>query len=195
MSLAHPTQWRQRHYNKNGLLLWASGLGELAHEGIHRATDEEIDAILAQKWSPNSVTDEGEKLILELAFRNNLAVGGGSLTGWEIALSTDAALTETDTYATRAEHTDTAGYAAIAVARSTGGWTAAAGTTASITTPAAGTHQFAATGTWTAVEACMILSVGMTTNTLVAWDNLSASRSLVNGDTLDVDFDITAEAV
>lgn len=198
MSLAHPTRWRFRHYNKDGLLLWASGLGELAHEGIHRASDEEIDAVLSQKYELNSVTDEGQDWILYAAFHDNAEPNGGTFTGFALQLSEDAALVETDTYATRDELAGGAsGYAAISIERgATTGWSDPTGTTpSSITTPRTGTHQFSATGTWDPVEAALLVTVGQTTNTLIAWSDLSATRNLVNGDTLDVDFDITAEAV
>lgn len=188
--LAHPTQWKQRHYNGDGLLIWASGLGEIGHEGIYRATDEEVDAILAQEWDPNNVTDEGEGWILDVAFRNNQLSG---FTNFGVGLSTDAALTETDVYAGMNEHGATDGYAGKTVARAVGGWSAPTGTTpTSITTPAAGTHTFSASGTWTAVEATILYSIGLTPNRLIAWSNLSATRSLVNGDTLDVDLDVQA---
>lgn len=192
--LAHPTVWRQRHYNRDGLLLWASGLGDIAHEGIHRASDEEIDAVLAQKWSLNNVTDEGEDWILYAAFHDNAEPNGGTFTGFAIQLSESGALAETSTYATRSELTGGAsGYAAISIARSSSGWTTPTGTTpSSITTPTSGTHTFNATGTWDAVNAAMIVTVGQTTNTLIAYDNLSTTRNLVSGDSLDVDFDIQA---
>lgn len=194
--LAHPTIWRYRHYNKDGLMVWASGLGELGHEGIYRASDEEIDAIKAQKWRPNNVTDEGEDWILYAAFHDNPeAAGGGTFTGFALQLSEDNALVETDTYATRGELTGGAsGYSAISIERgATTGWSDPTGTTpSSITTPRTGTHTFNATGTWDAVYAAMIVTVGLTTNVLIAWDNLSATRNLVNGDSLDVDFDIQA---
>lgn len=192
--LAHPTRWRQRHYNKSGLLIWASGLGEIGHEGIYRATDEEIDAVKAQEWSPNNVTDEGEAWILYAAFHDNAEPNGGTFTSFAIQLSESAALAETTTYSGRSELTGGAsGYSAININRASSGWTNPSGTTpTSITTPNSGTHTFSATGTWDAVNAAMIVTVGQTTNTLIAYDNLSTTRNLVNGDSLDVDFDIQA---
>jgi len=196
-SLAHPTRWRHRHYNGDGQLLWASGLGELGDEGIYRATPAEVEAINQQKWQLNTVTNEGEKWILYAAFHDNAEPNGGTFTSFALQLSENASLAETTDYAGRSELAGGAsGYAAINIARSSSGWTTPTGDTpSSITTPTSGTHQFSATGTWDAVYAAMIVTVGQTTNTLIAWDNLSATRNLVNGDTLDIDFDITAEAV
>ncbi len=196
MSLAHPTRWRTRHFNKDGLLIWASGLGELGHEGIQKYNLQDMEELLReQPWDPNTVTHEGQEWILEVVFRDNINIGGGTFTGFELGLSTDAALAETDTYATRAELTDGSGYAGISVARGTGTWTAASGTEpVSTTTPSAGTHTWNATGTWSTANALILFTAGLTTNRLICFDNLSQARTLGNGDQLDVDLDVTANS-
>lgn len=195
MSLAHPTRWRFRHYNGNGKMIWASDLGELGPEGIYRGTEAELEALHSQRWQDNNVTDEGEGWILYAAFHDNPEPNGGTFTGFALQLSEDAALVEADTYATRGELAGGAsGYSAISIERgATTGWTDPTGTTpTSITTPRTGVHTFNATGTWDPVEAAMVVTVGQTTDTLIAWSNLSATRNLVNNDSLEVDFDVQA---
>lgn len=181
-----PTQWRFRHYNGSGKLLWAEGFGELGHEDIYRGSDTERMLLEEQEWTNNSVTNEGEDMFINAVLR-----GVTVPTAFEIALAT-VTPTETSTYATRNEHADTAGYAAIAVTRGVGsGAYFTAASSGASKTPTTGYHRWTASGTWTAVTAAMILT-DVTTAVLVAWDPLSATRSLVNTDTLDTDFTITA---
>jgi hypothetical protein len=141
-----------------------------------------------QEFAGNVVTDEGEGWFLNAALRDVDVP-----TSFELILSTSGTLAETSVYADRSELGDGNGYAAKSVARSTGGWTAPAGTTpTSVTTPTAGTHDWTATGAWSAVEAGCIITVGATADRLIAYNvlNSGSGRTLATDDTLSVDFDL-----
>ncbi len=194
MSLRQITKWRDRHYNADGLLLGASGLWVPGLEtlGIERGSKLEAEILGLQPYNGNVVTDEGEAWILNVVFRNTDLT---SFTGFELVLATNGSLVEASVFATITELTDGDGYAAKSVAQGTGGWTAPTGTTpTSITTPNAGTHDWTATAAWSAVEYACIVTDGMATNRLIALNalNSGSGRTLANGDTLSVDFDLQA---
>ena len=184
---------RFRHTNGDGLLLWASGFDDdIVKEGIYRGTDEWLDMCAAQVWDDNVVTDEGEAWILDAAFRNNQLSG---FTFFELILSTSNTLSETSVYADRSELADGNGYAHKQVDRDTTDWSAPTGTTpTSITTPGTGTWQWTATANWSIVYDAAIVTAGLATNRLIAYDDLGggSGRTLLTNDTLDVDFDINA---
>jgi hypothetical protein len=81
------------------------------------------------------------------------------------------------------------GYARIQVDRGTD-WSAptAGGGTST------GTKTFNATATWSALNSMVVgTDVSGTAGLHIAWVDLSATRSLVNGDSLDVDLTVTLE--
>jgi len=149
--------------------------------------------VLWEDYIPNTVTDEGEGWILDVAFRNNQVSG---LTGFELIISTAGSLTETSAYAARSELADGSGYAAKSVAWGTGGWTAPSGTTpTSITTPAAGSHSWTASADWnggSAVTYAALVTVGLATNRLISHAALGggSGRIVLDGDTLNVTMDV-----
>lgn len=189
--LWHPTTWRDRHI-QNGIVVFASSMPGIEKEQIKYMSDEYFDLLGVQPRHDNIVTDEGEGWFLDLALRNQQ----NDLTGFELLLSTSGTLVEASVYADRSELADGDGYAAKAVARGTGGWTAPTGTNpVSVTTPTAGTHDWTASANWASpVEQQCIVTTGAATNRLIAFSDLGggSGRTILNGDTLSVDFDLQA---
>lgn len=191
MSLRQATRWKDSHWNPEGVLIGASGVTpELERElRLDRATPAEVLAV--QGWAGNNVTDEGEQWILEAAFHD---APGASFTGFELLLATNASLLEATVFATVTELADGNGYAAKAVSRaqSAGNWSTVTGTTpSSITTPDTGNHSWTASAAWSTVEYACIVTLA-TAQKLIAFNALNAGngRTLANGDTLNVTFDL-----
>jgi hypothetical protein len=183
VSLAHPTRYQFRHYGAGGLL-WASGLSDDDIAAARHAPAEEVAA--AQLWTPNQLADEGEQMMLDCSFRG--AVNTGNLF---FALVGQAP-SETTTMATLAgELTVANGYARIAVARNTTDWPTLALQGGDFRADSA-TKTFTATGTWAAAtHLCLVSSASGTSGLFIAWSALSATRTLVNGDTLQVSMRIS----
>lgn len=190
--LPSPTKWRFRHRNADGEIIWASGVGELDRPilpGSHQLVELDHD----QPWKKNMLTDLGEGNILNVYFRAN-----ATPTGFYIGLSqsNEATLTETITLGSINEVTGT-GYARQSVARSTGAWGAPSGTNPTTVAQSAAV-TFSASGTWSAALSAFITdsSTGTTDGGAgaipIVVTDLSASRTLASGETLDVDFTVGA---
>lgn len=177
MSLAHPTEYRFRHY-REGRLLWASSIGDVD------AQADELEVVEAQLWTPNAIADEGEQWILDTFFR-----GAAAPAGFFLRLAT-AAPTDTSTLATVSQVTGT-GYAPIAVARNTTDWPTLALNAGDFRVVMA-TKTFTATGTWTAATHMYLATTSDNTGKLISYAALGTTRTLVNGDTLAVDYNVTA---
>ncbi len=190
-----PTQYKFRHYGQNPdtemggeVLLWASNgrdsIFPRAGELILKGGEADLEIVKDALWTPNALADEGEVDILDVYFdaqavRANLY----------FRLYTDSSLAETDTLATAVGEETAGGYGAITIARGTD-WTvptAGGGTN----TP---TKTFNATATWSGLNSMILATVATgTSGLLIAWVDLSTTRSLVNGDSLDTDLTVTLE--
>lgn len=188
-----PTRYKFRHYGINpdgdvggDVLLWASdGTNSIfPSDPVVKGGVADREIMQSQLWTPNALADEGEIDVLNVYFdvqpvRDPLY----------FSLHNDGTIAEADTMATILAEVTEGGYARIAVARGVD-WSApaaVAGTTSVVKT-------FNATATWTAAQA-MVLGTALTgtAGLHIAWVNLSATRSLVNGDSLDVDLTVTME--
>lgn len=174
--LEHPTQYRFRHYRDDGLI-WASGIGDVD-------PSDETDVLRSQPLTLNAVADEGEQLILDVFFRAATAPTNFTL---RLANSTP---TETSTLAGITWVSGT-GYAGITVARNTTDWPTLALVSGDFKVTMA-TKTFSATGTWTTANFIALATTADNTGKLVSYSALSAARTLVNGDTLAVDYSVTA---
>ncbi len=164
-------------------LLWAS-------DGGHRSEDFAIGAILkgsradrevrrSQLWTPNALADEGEKDILDVYF-DDVAVR----TNTYLRLYNDTPI-ETDTLATLTGEVTGTSYDGIQVARGTD-WSDPALDSGDMRT-VTGTKTFTAGGTWSAATQLILGTAQNGTAGLhLAWVALSATRTLVIADTLDV---------
>jgi hypothetical protein len=179
------TKQRFRHTREidgERYVIWASGVGDVAV--AVRAVEYRV-LVRDQPWQPNFLTNEGEADILDVYFddqavRTSLFLRLYNTTVTET--STLAAISATEVSGT--------GYGAITVTRGTD-WTdpGPGGTGTDMST-----KQFAATGTWTDATYLVLATVGTGTSGLIISANaLSTTRTLQNGDTLDIDLNIDLE--
>lgn len=178
------TAYKFAHYRRlpcgRRALIWTPSQGDIPTGRLIKGTTDWLAVMRAEPWVLNALVDEGEQAILESFFRNN------HTPTFYFALYNDGAIAETDTLATLTNEVSGTGYARIAVARDTTDWGAAVLTAGDYQTTSA-TKTFSAGGTWTgASELALVSAASGTTGTFYAWAPLSATRTLVNGDTLDV---------
>lgn len=183
------TAYKFRQYDGSGKLLWASGLNAgddgnpLASEKIYRGSEGEVEVFRAQPWELNTLADEGEQDILDVYF--DVQAVRTNLYG---RLWNDTPV-ETDTMATLTGEVSGTGYGSVTFARGTD-WGAPALDSGDMMTTST-TKTFTAGGTWTSATYITLDTVGSgTTGLLIAYVALSATRTLGNGETLDVSFTV-----
>jgi hypothetical protein len=145
------------------------------------ATDWQV--IRSQGWAGNALLDEGEIDILDVYFKNQAVRANLYFRLY----SDNGPIVDTDTLSTiLGEQAEANGYLGIAVVRDTD-WSEPAldggdGQTTTVT------KQFSATGSWSAADELILATVQSGTGGLaIAWVDLSTTRTLTDGDTLDVD--------
>lgn len=162
-------------------VIWASGEGELL---VPVGGDSELELIHDQIWKLNFLANQGEADMLDVYF-DDVAVRSSLF----LRLYNDTPV-EADTLGDLVNEVSGSGYGAITVTRGTD-WTdpGPGGTGTDMTT-----KQFAATGAWSAATFLVVATVGTgTSGLLIAANALSATRTLQNGDTLDIDLNIDLE--
>lgn len=134
----------------------------------------------------NALLDEGERNVLDVYFRNNLAPAS-----FFLGLHSGA-LAETHTLTNVVEPSQ-AGYARQAIARNTTDWGTPALDAGDYKTTAT-QESFGAAATWTPVNECFLssTSAGASGSVLLS-AALSTFRSLVSGDTLNVTLSVKAQ--
>jgi hypothetical protein len=137
-----------------------------------------------QDWTHNAWADEGEQLVLDIFFRAATAP-----TNLFLKLS-NSTPTDTSTLASITEVSGT-GYAAISLARNTTDFPTLALVGGDYKVSML-TKTFTATGTWTTANYLILGTTSNTTGKLVSYIALTTPRTLVNGDTLAVDYSTTA---
>ena len=172
----HYTQYRFRHY-RQGDLIWASGIGDVD-------PSDEADVLHDQPVTQNAVADEGEQLVLDVILR-----GATAPTSFFLRLS-NSTPTETSTLGGLTEVSGT-GYAAITINRNTTDWPTLALVSGDYKATML-TKTFTATGTWTTANYIYLATTSNNTGKLFSYSALSTARTLVNGDTLAVDYSVTA---
>lgn len=177
------TAYKYAHYNKHGQLLWAKGIGDVEHHEIYKGSKEHYDALMSREWSLNTLADEGEEDILNVYFDTQAV-----RTSLYLRLYNDTP-TESDTLASLVSETSGTGYGAITVTRGTD-WTAPDAATGTDMTQ----KTFTASGTWTDATYLVLATVDTgTAGLLIAYDALAATRTLQNGDSLNIDLNVTLE--
>jgi hypothetical protein len=187
------TSWAAHQRNRDGDITWVKGLGDIF------VPSHLVDSFLAAGEAPfesNIVTDEGEDWVLYAAFQNDPAADkGGTFTSFELALVSNATLSETDTHSALTILT-TNGATAKTINRNNTDWADPTGTTpASI--------ALAASQVWTAsggqlggatAEYVCLVTAGLTTEVLIAHAalNAGAGRVVADGETLTVTFAVNA---
>ena len=184
MSLKSPTAYRARHYRTfegEKHLIWAQGIGEV--EPIRVGSKEFADVMYDQPWSDNTLADEGEEDILVAFFR-----GGTAPTNTYLRLYNDTPI-ETDTLATLTGEVSGTGYPGTNTIESNAtGWPTS-GLDAGDWRLVSKTITWTASDTWTAATYLVLATVASgTAGSLIAYNALSATRTLVNGDSLDADY-------
>ena len=137
-------------------------------------------------WEHNALLDEGERNVLDVYFRNNLAPAS-----FFLGLSSTT-LSETQTLANAIEPSQS-GYARQTIARNTSDWSAPALDAGDMKTTAT-QESFVAAATWTPVTEIILTSTSAGSNgSVLLTAALSTTRSLVSGDTLNVTLSVKAQ--
>lgn len=172
-----------RQYDKSGRLLWGSKL-ELPKGGrpILKGSPRDLAAIRDQLWTANNLADEGEKDILDVYF-DDVAVRANTYA----RLYNDTP-GETDGLSDLTGEASGNGYAAATFARGTdwGDPTLDSGDMQTTST----TKSFSASGgSWGPVTYAVLATVATgTSGLLLAYVALSSSRTLTDGDSMNVDW-------
>lgn len=192
MGFGGHTAYKFRHWKidpETGLrvLDWASAGKDdsldLRNELIVKGSPAELEVIEAQDWTLNALADEGEEDILNVYF-DTQAVRANLY--FRLYNDTPA---EGDTLASLTGEVTGTGYTGIAVARGTD-WSAPDAATGTST----GTKTFTAGGSWSAATQLILATAQTgTSGLLIAYAALSQTRTLGNGDTLDVTMTVTLE--
>lgn len=163
-------------------LIWGNGIGELL---IPTTSPEYTEALNDRNWAHNALVDAGETDMLNIYFRT--LAKRATLYGRLFGGGTPTDASTLSSMGTEVQTIGTAGYNAVSWTVGDTDFGAPAGTSPATTTSVVKT--FTATGTWTVANHLALCSVNTgTAGTpgLIAWVALSAGRTLVNTDTLDV---------
>lgn len=178
MSNFHPTQWRFRHL-RGGQVIWASDLGDLA---VPVDSPEYQDLLRSQPFGDNELANEGENSMLAVYFRNATAPSGFFIRLYNSAPSEDDGLSDLT------DEPSGSGYSPQSVARSAGGWPTLAldGGDWQIVSDVV-TFE-ASGGTIGPVSHGVLATSSDNSGLLIAYRPLSTSRTLTDGDSLNVEF-------
>lgn len=182
-----PTHYKFAHYRTgedgHQYLIWANNVGDIPIGEIRRHTSDDHAVLQDRLWLPNAMVDEGEAIMVDCVFRN---ANCPATTYFRLYT---AAPVETSTLTSISANEETgAGYAAISLARGTTDWPTLAGSQVT-----SATKTFNATGTWGALTHLILATTSDNTGKLMAFVALSATRSLISGDSLNVDMSVDAE--
>lgn len=185
MSAKHPTAYRTRHYRPiEGVnhLIWAQGIGELM---IPVGSKEYNELRMDQAFSENTLADEGEQAILEAYFR-----GGTASTNTYLRLYNDTPA-ETDTLSTLTGEVSGTGYPGTNTIESNAtGWPTSALDVGDWQIDSK-TITWTASGAWSAATYLVLATVASGTGgLLIAYNALSATRTLADGDSLQADIQL-----
>lgn len=136
-------------------------------------------------WSevaPNSLADEGEQMLLDVALR-----GGTAPTQYFLRLFNDTPI-ETDTLAALTGQPSTNGYAAQLVERSAVGWPTLALDSGDFQAVSKEVTFTASGGSWGPVSHCVLATSSDNTGKLISFAALSQARTLAAGETLRITY-------
>jgi hypothetical protein len=178
MSNFHPSQFQYRH-RRDGKVIWASGVGDL---DIVEFSPEYFDLLWVQPFSENALADEGESDLLAVYFRAATAP-----TTFYLGLL-NSTPTDTTTLATMTNEPSGSGYARQEITRDNTGWPTLAldgGDFRVVSTTETFTAAGGTIGPVTYAFLCTNAATG-TTGKFLVFNALSSSRTLNDGDSLDV---------
>lgn len=177
----HATRWKFAHRNASGLIVWASGIGNV--DPIAPGSSQHRELVAEQPWELNVLTDEGENNLLDVYFRALNAP-----TNFYIGLA-NSTIAEASTLANITEAAASNGYARQLVERSATGWPTLAG---SVVTSSTETFTASGGSIGPVTDAFVCDVVSGTAGLLIVGTALSTTRTLADGESLDVSFDVTA---
>lgn len=178
MSQFHPTEFRYQH-RRDGKVIWASGVGDL---DIVEFSPEYFDLQIAQPFAPNALADEGEQDILGVYFRASTAP-----TTFYLGLL-NSTPTDTTTLASMTGEPSGSGYARQQITRDNTGWPTLAldaGDYRAVASVETFTAAGGTIGPVTYAFLCTNAATG-TSGKFLVYNALSSSRTLNDGDSLDV---------
>ena len=171
-------------------MIWASdgpGHSEERNDGIVKGSELDLDIRNSQLWTPNELANEGEIALLEAYFGTGNAPTSLYFRLWQTSLID----TSTEAYATEVTGTGYPGGAAVTLTKDTdwGAVTAGPGGTTSVT------KTFTATASdWDAAVDLALCTTGTgTAGLMIAYAALSATRTLLDTDTLDVTMQVALD--
>lgn len=138
--------------------------------------------VLWTETAHNALADEGEQMFLDVALR-----GGTAPTQFYLRLVNDT-VAETDTLAALVGEPATAGYAAQLVERSNVGWPTLALDSGDYQAVSKTVTFSASGGSWGPVNTCILATTSDNTGLLVSFAALSTSRTLADGESLQVTY-------
>ena len=178
MSGLHPTEWRYQHRTADGRVIWMSGHGDV---DLVVGSPEHLDALASQPFEQNALADEGEQAMLDVFFR-----AGTAPTNFYVGLVNDTPV-DTDTLSTITGEPSGNGYARQLIERNSTGWPTLALDSGDYRAVSS-VETFTASGGSIGPVTYSFLTtvVSGTSGLLIAYNALSTSRTLANGESLDV---------
>ena len=175
MSNLHPTRYRLRH-RRNGRIIWASGIGDID------AGMEDMAVLLGdQPYGENALADEGESAMLDVYFR-----GATAPTNFYLGLVNDTPV-ETDSLTDLTGEPSGSGYSRQTIPATSVGFPTLALDSGDFQTTSTTETFTASGGSIGPVTYSFLATSSDNTGLLVAYVALSTTRTLTDGDSLDVD--------
>lgn len=180
------TNWRFAHHrivDGERCLIWGNGIGEVL---VPVTSREYIEALNDRAWQHNDLVNVGEDDILNVYFRATTAPT--TFYGRLYDITTPPPAETATLAATGGTEVSGTGYpGSVSWARNTTDFAAPADSSGRQTTTST-TKTWTAGSTWSVGVDHLILADAQTgtSGKLICWAPLSATRSLVNTDTLDV---------
>lgn len=180
MSALHPTHARYRH-RRGDRIIWASEVGEV---DIALASKEFTALLLEQPYTENALADEGEEDMLDVYFR-----GATAPTNFYLGLVNDTP-TETDGLGDLTGEPSGSGYSRQTIPATAVGWPTLALDSGDFQAESTTETFTASGGTIGPVTYSFLATTVDNTGVLVAYVALSTTRTLTDGDSLDVDYNV-----
>lgn len=178
MKTFHPTEFRYLH-RRAGRVIWASSVGDL---DLPESGPEFEELIRDQPFTLNALADEGEQDLLDVYLR-----GATAPTTFYLGLL-NSTPTDTTTLATMTNEPSGSGYSRQEIPRSGAGWPTLAldgGDFRAVASVETFTASGGTIGPVTYAFLCTNAATG-TSGKFLVYNALSSSRTLNDGDSLDV---------
>lgn len=180
MSGFHPTQARYRH-RRGGSIIWASEVGDV---DIALASSDFAALLREQPYTQNALADEGEEDILDVYFR-----GATAPSNFFLGLVNDTPV-ETDGLTDLTGEPSGNGYSRQTIPATAVGWPTLALDSGDFQADSTVETFTASGGSIGPVTYSFLATTVDNTGVLVAYVALSTTRTLTDGDSLDVDYNV-----